>query len=187
MFLAKVDLLGIGKTYSVNDEMSWFDYLSIVPYSTFSIFLVNFCLVITISFIFKLFVNVVSYKEQESEIYYYDRAVDDAKKRNDKALIRKLKRREARMKAISKSVSRDRLISLMVITIPFTITSSLMGTLYIGTEVVIFPFDLALFNKFNSFHIWNTLTYFGIYLPLSRILKTLPALTPSYEESYRRK
>jgi len=164
--------------------MSWID----IPYSTLFIFFVNFCIVLAASFILRVIVNVDRFKEQESEVNSYDRALEDAKKRGDKALLRKLKRQEARIKVLSTSVSRNRLNFIMVTILPFSIASFLLGGIYMDREVVKFPFEFVLFNKSSSFYIWYLLTYFTAYLPLSKVLKTSPSfLQDSEMESNRRK
>lgn len=151
--------------------MSWVDSLLNVPYSTCFIFFFNSLLIIVSSIIVRMTVNLSAFKEKEEEMNNYDKALEDANKRGDKARIRKLKRQEARMKALSKSVSRGRMGITLVMVLPFTLTSFLLGEFYRGQGVVIFPFDIG-FLRSASFYIWHLLTFLAAYLPLTKVLGT---------------
>jgi len=156
--------------------MDWIDYLFVLPYSMLFIFCVNVCAVLFGSSIFRLIVDVESLEAQELEVRSYNRSLREAKRKNDREALRRLKRREARIKSMSTSVSRKRLKAVMITVLPFMTLSFLLGILYRGGETALFPFEFVLLNRDTSFSIWYLLTYFTAYLPLSRIFKSSPSL-----------
>lgn len=125
--------------------------------------------------IFRLMVDVDRLEAQELEVRSYNRSLKEIERRGDKALLRKLKRRETRIKQISASASKQRLKVVMVTVLPFMAISFLLSSLYLGKEVALFPFEFAIFKEF-SFSAWYLLSYFTAYLPLSRIFRTSPGL-----------
>ncbi len=155
--------------------MSWIDTVSVIPYSTFFILLVNLGTVLASSLIFRLMVDIDRLEAQELEVRIYNKALKEVERRGDKAALRKLKRREIRIKQLSAASSRQRLKVIMVTILPFMTISLLLSSLYLNKEVAVFPFELPLLKEF-SFSVWYLLSYFMAYLPLSRIFRTSPGL-----------
>ena len=155
--------------------MGLFDFLFQVPYSMLFIFLVNTSIVLIGSLVFRLMVNINRLEAQELEVRGYDRSLSEAKKKNDKAILRRLKREELRIKRISASASKQRMKASMVTILPFAATSILLSLLFAGGDIVSFPFDFVLFSKSYSFTVWYFLTYLTAYLPLSRFFRTSPS------------
>lgn len=161
--------------------MEWLDFLFTIPYSMLFIFFVNICIVLAGSVIFRLTINIKQLEIQESRVHSYDRSLSEAKRKNDKTVLRKLKREEIRMKRISASASKQRLKASMITILPFTAASIIMIMFYVGKEIVLFPFKFVLFSTSSSFSVWYFLTYLTAYLPLSRVFRTSPRLWHSYE------
>ena len=166
--------------------MSWLDFLFDVPYSMLFILLVNTCIVLVGSLVFRRMVNIHRLETQEFEVHSHDRNLREAKRKNDQAVLRKLKREEIRIKRISSTVSKQRLKAGTVTILPFAVTSIVFNILYTGRNIVLFPFDFFLFNNKYSFSLWYFLTYLVAYLPLSRIFRTSPSFwQPSSERKSR--
>jgi len=161
--------------------MAWPDYINVIPYSTLIIFAVNTCIVLLGSLVFRLLINADRLEIQESQVRSHDKNLKEAKRRSDEAALRRLKREEPRIKRIAASVSKQRLKASLIVVIPFTAISLLLSRLYLGKEVVLFPFEFALFTNNYSYSIWYFLTYFTAYLPLSKIFKSSPSLWPNPE------
>ena len=152
--------------------MAWLDNLFVIPYSALFIFTTNICVAIIGSLVFRRMVNADRLEAQELEVRRYDRSLKEAQRKNDKSIIRKLKREELRIKRISASVSKQRLKAALVLVLPFSGISFLLSLLYVDKEIVLFPFEFFLFNKEFSFTIWYFLTYLTAYFPISKIFKT---------------
>lgn len=161
--------------------MGLFGFLFEVPYSMLFIFFVNILIVFAGSLIFRLMVNIDRLEAQESEVHSYDRSLSEAKRKNDKAILRRLKREEIRMKRISASASKQRMKASMVTILPFAAASIILSIVFVpritneARDIVSFPFEFVLFNKSYSFSVWYFLTYLTAYLPLSRIFRTSPS------------
>ena len=155
--------------------MAWSDFLLELPYSTLFILLVNIVIVLAGSLVFRLIIDIDRLEAQELETHIYDQSLSDAKRRNDKKALRKLKRENIRMKRISASTSKQRLKASMTMIIPFAMSSILLNILYIGKDVIFFPFQFALFDKSTSFTVWYFLTYLTAYLPISKLFRTSPS------------
>ncbi|MFH0748451.1 MAG: EMC3/TMCO1 family protein [Candidatus Bathyarchaeota archaeon] len=159
--------------------MAWFDSLTVLPYSTLFIFLVNVVVVLLGALIFRLLIDIDRLETQEAEIQSYEKNLKAAKSRNDKAALRKLKREEIRIKTFTASTSKQRLKVVLITILPFTVVSLLLISVYSGKEIVNFPFEFGFFNKDYAYTIWYFLTYFTAYLPLSRIFRSAPSFRPS--------
>lgn len=166
--------------------MAWQDYLFVLPYSTLFIFAVNVCVVIVGSLVFRRMVNTDRLEAQELEVRSYDRSLKEAQRKNDKVIIRKLKREEPRIKRISASVSKQRLKTALVLVLPFSGISFLLSLFYVNKEIVLFPFEFFLFNNEYSFTIWYFLTYLTAYFPISRIFKTSPNIWSNPVTKYKK-
>jgi len=164
--------------------MDWLDYLFTVPYSMLFIFFVNICIVLAGSLVFRLMIDVNRLEVQEFEVHSHDRSLNEARRRNDKAILRKLKREQIRIKRISASASRQRLRAGMVTILPFAATSVIMSALFVGKNIVLFPFEFVFFNNSYSFSIWYFLTYLTAYLPISRVFRTSPSF---WQQSFKGK
>ena len=168
---ASIGLLGFESFICWDYGMDWINYLFVSPYSMLFIFLVNILVVIVGSSIFRLVVDVNYLEAREFEVRSYDRNLKEAKQRNDKMVLRRLKREETRIKRLSASASRRRLKAAMITVIPFTLVSILLNILYSGKgPIVSFPFEFSFLRNDFSFSIWYFLTYLTAYLPLSRLL-----------------
>lgn len=153
--------------------MGWIDLIFTRPYSALFIFLISVCIVLISALILRCIINIDRLTALESEVRSYNTSLKEAKRRDDRVMLRKLRHQEVRLKQISASVSRQRMKSLMVTFIPFVLLSFVMSILYADKEVVLFPFEFPLRG---SFSIWYMLTYFAAFLPLSKILRTSPEL-----------
>lgn len=153
-----------------------------IPYSTLFIFLVNTCVVLIGSLIFRLLIDVDRLEAQEFEVHSYDRSLKEAKRRNDKAALRKMKREEVRIKRISALASKQRLKVVMITVLPFTAVPIFLGSLYAEKKVTLFPFEFLFFNEDSSFPAWYFLTYLAAYLPLSKVFRSSPSFWHGSEE-----
>jgi len=127
------------------------------------------------SVIFRLMVDVDRLEAQEFEVRNYNRIVKEAERRGDKELLRKLKRRELRIKQLTSWASKQRFKVIAVTILPFMAVSLLLSSRYLGIEVALFPFDAPFLREF-SFSAWYLISYFAAYLPLSRLFRTSQSL-----------
>jgi len=165
--------------------MDWFDSFILwlreglspvldVPGSALFIFGVTFSLILVVMIIYRLVTDVRRLQNYELEIRRYTRDLNEAKKRNDKAVLRRLKREEVRFKQFRSYISRQRLKATLVTILPLTVIYFVLSIVYFGKQVATFPFELPLIGKYVPFYIWYLLCYLTMYFPMSRVFGVSP-------------
>lgn len=160
--------------------MDWFDSFIVwlkealspvldTPSSALFIFATTFGLVLVVMIIYRLVTDVGRLQTCELEVRMYTRDLNEAKKRNDRAMLRRLKREEVRFKQFRSYASKQRLKAPFISIIPFMIVSLILSNVYTRQKVAISPFELPIVGKYLPFSIWYSLCYFAMYFPLSRV------------------
>ena len=117
-----------------------------------------------------LLTDVKRLREHEREIRKYTSTLNDAKKRNDKTALRRLKREETRIHSMQSYVSKQRLKVTMVFMIPFMLIFSVLNSVFAeaGT-VALIPFDFPFIGRNIPFVWWYMLCSFAVNFPLYRL------------------
>lgn len=160
--------------------MVWFESLLSIPHSASLILCVCFIISLVSMIVYWLMTDVDKLTTTEVEVKRHNQQLREAEKRNDKAMIRRLKRKDLRMKQLArKSTSQRSKVSLITM-IPFTIIYLYLSSTFKGIDVAVFPFELPLIGRYVGDHfvipfsIWYIICYFTSYLVLSRIFRIRP-------------
>ena len=140
-----------------------------VPNSALFIFGVAFALVLLVVAISRLVVDTEKINRFELEMRKHTNDLNQAKAKDDKAALRRLKREELRLKQLRSYVTKQRLNSSLITIVPLTLIYIIINTVYFGEEVAAFPIDMPFVGRFAPFPIWYLLCYFTAYLPLSKL------------------
>ncbi len=139
------------------------------PASTFFVLAVTLSLAVFGVGMNLLLTDVKRLKALDNEVKVYDASVRRAKRINDKVLLRKLKRDEARIKTLRSRYFRQRLKAYAVTFAPTTLVYIFLYVAYSTGTVARAPYDFPIIGREISFVWWYLLCYFSTYTPLSRL------------------
>ena len=145
------------------------------PNSTVFIFSLALCLVLIVVTINRLTVDIKKLQAFDFEIKTHTHNLNEAKAKNDKTALRKLKRNELRLKQLRSYVSKQRLKASLITMVPVMVIYFLISNVYLGEQVALFPFDFPLFGNSAPFPIWYLLCYLAMFLPLSKFFGVSPS------------
>lgn len=165
--------------------MSWFESTILwlrevlssvltIPNSSLFIFAVTFGLVLVVMIIYRSVTDIKKLQDCELEIRKYTRNLNEAKGRNDKAVLRRLKREEIRLKHFRAYASKQRLKATLITVLPLTFIYFILSIIYLGQQVATFPIEIPIIGRDVPFYIWYLLCYLTMYLSLSRAFGVSP-------------
>lgn len=145
-----------------------------VPNSALFIFGIAFGLALLVVTVSRLAVDAKKIQAFELEIKKHTHDLKEAKEKADKAALRRLKREELRLKPLRSYVSKHRLNASFITVFPLMIIYIIINAVYLGEQVVAFPFDFPIVGPYAPFSVWYLLCYFTTYLPLSKLFNVSP-------------
>ena len=125
---------------------------------------------------YRLVTDVKKLQDYEFEIRKYTRDLNEAKRKNDKVALRRLKREEIRIKHFRNYASRQRLKATTITVLPLMIIYFILNIIYLGQQVATFPIEIPIIGRDVPFYIWYLLCYLTMYLSLSRAFGVSPNL-----------
>lgn len=155
-----------------------------MPNSTLFILVLSLALGLIMMAANRLLTDVKRLQEYEREVRKYMSSLNDARKRNDKAALKKLKREETKINTMQSYVSKQRLKVTMIFMIPFMLIFTVLNSIFaeVGT-VALTPFDFPFIGRNIPFLWWYMICSFAVNFPLYRLF----GLTPVAEAKPERK
>lgn len=156
------------------DWLSWWanvlnPFLTI-PNSTLFIIFLTLSLTTISMIVYRIFTDVKQLKENDIEVRRYMRELNEAKRRQDKAALARLERKEDRINSLRTYTTRQRSKVSFITIIPFTlIYFTLSSTLTSAGVVAHSPLTLPFVGTELFFFQWYLVTYFTIHTVLSRL------------------
>lgn len=144
------------------------------PSSTVFIFFLVLGLTLIVVTVNRLAVDIKKLQGFELEIRKHASSLNKAKRMNDKAALRRLKREELRLKQLRSYVSKQRLKASFITLIPLIMIYLITSTVYLNVPVAVLPVDFPLIGREVPFPIWYMLCYFAFYFPLSKLFGVSP-------------
>ncbi|MFQ6076867.1 MAG: EMC3/TMCO1 family protein [Candidatus Bathyarchaeia archaeon] len=142
------------------------------PSSTVFVFAVALALSLGAMLVNRLLTDVKQLRAYELEIKEYDNRLSRANSSKDKALLRKLRRAEPRIKMMRSRVSRDKMKVWAVTMVPYFVIYLTLNAVFSDPSVgpvAYSPWLLPFVGREIPFMLWYLICYFAAYTPLSRL------------------
>ena len=156
------------------DWLSWWanalsPFLTI-PNSTLFIMFLTLSLTTISMIVYRIVSDVKQLKENDIEVRRYMRELNEAKRREDKAALARLERKEDRINSLRTYTTRQRSRVSLITIIPFMlIYYTLSSTLTSAGVVAHSPLTLPFVGTELYFFQWYLVTYFTIHTVISRL------------------
>jgi len=141
-----------------------------IPNSTLFIMFLTLSLTTISMIVYRIFTDVKQLKENDIEVRRHMRELNEAKRRQDKAALARLERKEDRINSLRTYTTRQRSKVSFITIIPFTLIYFTLSTTLTSAGVVAHsPLTLPFVGTELFFFQWYLVTYFTIHTLLSRL------------------
>lgn len=161
--------------------MAWYDPLvdwareiltpfTTIPLSTVFVLGIALSLSLGVMLINRLLTDVKQLRAYEREVKEYDNRMSKVKGSKDKALLRRMRRAEPRIKMIRSRVMRDKMKVMAFTMVPYFVIYLTLNAVFSEVGPVAYsPWLLPFVGENIPFMLWYLICYFAAYTPLSRL------------------